>query len=266
MYCIVSGHFVWYHIISHYIVSSYRIILYLIVSHHISSYLISSLYCIIISYHISYHGVSHHISLYYIISFCIISYCIISYLTVSHHISSYLVVSNYFVSHCTALSYCTLSKCVVLPVSTLSRPVWYPAAHAQHLPGVRTEPPVQSAGSGQLQTKPGLWQAAQTVRVQRCLRGPHVGDLPHLPHVPGSNHTLTGGPSITCILVIVGFNTLICFCLPCQIPRYIITLHELLAHTPHEHVERKSLEFAKSKLEELSKSVFAHFRRPIVSM
>ncbi|KAG9353585.1 hypothetical protein JZ751_011705, partial [Albula glossodonta] len=36
-----------------------------------------------------------------------------------------------------------------------------------------------------------------------------------------------------------------------QIPRYIITLHELLAHTPHEHVERKSLEFAKSKLEEL---------------
>ncbi|XP_037548535.1 ras-specific guanine nucleotide-releasing factor 2 [Nematolebias whitei] len=38
-----------------------------------------------------------------------------------------------------------------------------------------------------------------------------------------------------------------------QIPRYIITLHELLAHTPHEHVERKSMEFAKSKLEELSK-------------
>lgn len=38
-----------------------------------------------------------------------------------------------------------------------------------------------------------------------------------------------------------------------KIPRYIITLHELLAHTPHEHVERKSLEFAKSKLEELSR-------------
>ncbi|XP_072372290.1 ras-specific guanine nucleotide-releasing factor 2 isoform X3 [Scyliorhinus torazame] len=38
-----------------------------------------------------------------------------------------------------------------------------------------------------------------------------------------------------------------------QIPRYIITLHELLAHTPHEHVERKSLEFAKSKLEILSR-------------
>lgn len=40
-----------------------------------------------------------------------------------------------------------------------------------------------------------------------------------------------------------------------QIPRYIITLHELLAHTPHEHIERKSLDFAKSKLEELSKCV-----------
>lgn len=38
-----------------------------------------------------------------------------------------------------------------------------------------------------------------------------------------------------------------------QVPRYIITLHELLAHTPHNHVERKSLENAKSKLEELSK-------------
>ncbi|XP_041436423.1 ras-specific guanine nucleotide-releasing factor 2-like isoform X2 [Xenopus laevis] len=38
-----------------------------------------------------------------------------------------------------------------------------------------------------------------------------------------------------------------------QIPRYIITLHELLAHTPHEHIERKSLDFAQSKLEELSR-------------
>ncbi|KAH0620158.1 hypothetical protein JD844_014791 [Phrynosoma platyrhinos] len=36
-----------------------------------------------------------------------------------------------------------------------------------------------------------------------------------------------------------------------QIPRYILTLHELLAHTPHEHVERNSLDYAKSKLEEL---------------
>uniref|UniRef100_UPI00358EC36F ras-specific guanine nucleotide-releasing factor 2-like n=1 Tax=Myxine glutinosa TaxID=7769 RepID=UPI00358EC36F len=38
-----------------------------------------------------------------------------------------------------------------------------------------------------------------------------------------------------------------------QIPRYIVTLHELLAHTPHEHVERKTLEFAKQQLEELSR-------------
>ncbi|XP_056454239.1 ras-specific guanine nucleotide-releasing factor 1 isoform X3 [Gadus chalcogrammus] len=38
-----------------------------------------------------------------------------------------------------------------------------------------------------------------------------------------------------------------------QIPRYILTLHELLAHTPHEHIERTSLDYAKSKLEELSR-------------
>ncbi|XP_013403416.1 ras-specific guanine nucleotide-releasing factor 1 [Lingula anatina] len=38
-----------------------------------------------------------------------------------------------------------------------------------------------------------------------------------------------------------------------QIPRYIVTLHDLLAHTPHDHVERKSLEYAKGKLEELSR-------------
>ncbi|KAF8565836.1 hypothetical protein P879_01844, partial [Paragonimus westermani] len=37
-----------------------------------------------------------------------------------------------------------------------------------------------------------------------------------------------------------------------QIPRYIITLHELLAHTPHDHVDRKKLEYAKSKLEQIS--------------
>lgn len=38
-----------------------------------------------------------------------------------------------------------------------------------------------------------------------------------------------------------------------QIPRYILTLHELLAHTPNEHVERNSLDYAKSKLEEMSR-------------
>ncbi|XP_022235225.1 ras-specific guanine nucleotide-releasing factor 2-like [Limulus polyphemus] len=40
-----------------------------------------------------------------------------------------------------------------------------------------------------------------------------------------------------------------------QVPRYIITLHELLAHTPHSHVERKSLEIARAKLEELSRQM-----------
>ncbi|XP_043515989.1 ras-specific guanine nucleotide-releasing factor 2-like isoform X4 [Frieseomelitta varia] len=40
-----------------------------------------------------------------------------------------------------------------------------------------------------------------------------------------------------------------------QIPRYIITLHELLAHTPHDHVERKSLENARQQLEHLSRQM-----------
>uniref|UniRef100_T1IPE1 Ras-GEF domain-containing protein n=1 Tax=Strigamia maritima TaxID=126957 RepID=T1IPE1_STRMM len=40
-----------------------------------------------------------------------------------------------------------------------------------------------------------------------------------------------------------------------HIPRYIITLHELLAHTPHNHVERRSLENARKKLEVLSKQM-----------
>lgn len=38
-----------------------------------------------------------------------------------------------------------------------------------------------------------------------------------------------------------------------QIPRYIICLHEILAHTPHNHVERRSLYAAQTKLEELSR-------------
>lgn len=37
-----------------------------------------------------------------------------------------------------------------------------------------------------------------------------------------------------------------------QIPRYIICLHEILAHTPHNHVERKSLYEAQTILENLS--------------
>lgn len=40
-----------------------------------------------------------------------------------------------------------------------------------------------------------------------------------------------------------------------QIPRYIITLHELLAHTPFDHVERPSLQNARQQLEDLSRYV-----------
>ncbi|KAG9510756.1 Ras-specific guanine nucleotide-releasing factor 2, partial [Fragariocoptes setiger] len=40
-----------------------------------------------------------------------------------------------------------------------------------------------------------------------------------------------------------------------QIPRYIICLHEILAHTPHNHVERKSLYEAQTKLEQLSRQM-----------
>jgi RecG-like helicase len=40
-----------------------------------------------------------------------------------------------------------------------------------------------------------------------------------------------------------------------QIPRYIITLHELLAHTPHDHVERKSLQNTRQQLENLSRQM-----------
>jgi len=41
-----------------------------------------------------------------------------------------------------------------------------------------------------------------------------------------------------------------------QVPRYIITIHQLLAHTPHDHVERRSLEFALGKLEEISQVAY----------
>ena len=40
-----------------------------------------------------------------------------------------------------------------------------------------------------------------------------------------------------------------------QIPRYIITLHELLAHTPPDHVEKNSLEQARVQLEDLSRQM-----------
>ena len=45
-----------------------------------------------------------------------------------------------------------------------------------------------------------------------------------------------------------------------KIPRYIITLHEILAHTPHEHVERRSLENARVQLEHLSRQMHDEVR------
>jgi hypothetical protein len=48
--------------------------------------------------------------------------------------------------------------------------------------------------------------------------------------------------------------------IPLQIPRYIITLHELLAHTPHDHVERKSLQNARQQLEDLSRQMHDEVR------
>lgn len=55
------------------------------------------------------------------------------------------------------------------------------------------------------------------------------------------------GPAVPCAPLTSALSLVL------QIPRYILTLHELLAHTPHEHVERNSLDYAKSKLEELSR-------------
>jgi hypothetical protein len=46
----------------------------------------------------------------------------------------------------------------------------------------------------------------------------------------------------------------------CQIPRYIITLHELLAHTPPDHVEKKSLVHARMQLEDLSRQMHDEVR------
>lgn len=40
-----------------------------------------------------------------------------------------------------------------------------------------------------------------------------------------------------------------------QFPSYIITLHELLAHTPPDHVEKNLLEHARVQLEDLSRQM-----------
>lgn len=40
-----------------------------------------------------------------------------------------------------------------------------------------------------------------------------------------------------------------------KVPRYVTTLTDLLAHTPHDHVERKSLMNAQHQLEDLSRQM-----------
>lgn len=57
------------------------------------------------------------------------------------------------------------------------------------------------------------------------------------------------------IIIIIACTLYIIVKLYLQIPRYIITLHELLAHTPHDHVERKSLQNARQQLEHLSRQM-----------
>ena len=54
---------------------------------------------------------------------------------------------------------------------------------------------------------------------------------------------------VICMIIIVKHGQIV---FSFQIPKYILALHELLAHTPYEHVERRKLEYAKGKLEELS--------------
>ncbi len=55
-----------------------------------------------------------------------------------------------------------------------------------------------------------------------------------------------------------------------RVPGYIITLHRLLAFTPPDHVDRKSLEHARGVLEELSLvgsvHTFIHYTRDDASV
>ena len=74
---------------------------------------------------------------------------------------------------------------------------------------------------------------------ETCLQRAKPRDIPHLPNAPGAqkmrdikvrNHWDIWTSNVWDIT---------------QIPRYIITLHELLAHTPPDHVEKNSLEHAR---------------------
>lgn len=83
------------------------------------------------------------------------------------------------------------------------------------------------------------------IGMQRTL----FGNVPNISHASGT-HMITSHRSFNendqQHRVLIG-NSLF------QVPRYIITLHELLAHTPYDHVERKSLLNARQQLEDLSR-------------
>lgn len=64
-------------------------------------------------------------------------------------------------------------------------PVRHAVTNAQHLSGVRTQPPLQPAGSDGVQAVRPVRRLAGEAREQTGLSGAQPGDLPHLPHAPG---------------------------------------------------------------------------------
>lgn len=60
------------------------------------------------------------------------------------------------------------------------------APDAEHLPGVRAQPPLLAASAHGMQAVPGLRRAAEAAGEQTRLSGAVPGDLPHLPHAPGA--------------------------------------------------------------------------------
>lgn len=66
-------------------------------------------------------------------------------------------------------------------------PVRHAAANAQYLPGVRAQPPLQSAGPDGVQAVHAVRRLAGEAREQTGLSGTQPRDVPHLPHAPGSS-------------------------------------------------------------------------------
>lgn len=81
------------------------------------------------------------------------------------------------------------------------------------------------------------------------MQGQIVGDVLNLSNASGKQ---LHGPTMSSAETY--FNVVLIVTLQ-QVPRYIITLHELLAHTPFDHVERKSLLSARQQLEDLSRQM-----------